>query len=205
MPRLDPSRSLLVRGKEEEKGFGLYSYVLFSEQPTAEARVRYVALVSRIVRSVDRTGEMIAVGYKRAELNVIHFPVLRQPTRSATLPEAAEWIVDNYDYARAKKLLRKCSNAKGRGPFLVSSLVPLESTKDLPFIHDLASAGTDTIALWADEFVRVSCTPTHWNEASLTAAMLSVRDRLALVASAGAPVVDAAAHVLAWIRTNLAK
>ena len=57
----------------------------------------------------------------RSELNVAYVPVKAAPGASVT----AERILDNYDYARARSLLRHLSGAKRDGPNLVSALKPL--------------------------------------------------------------------------------
>jgi hypothetical protein len=184
----------------KEQGFGLYSYVLFTRRPTDNERRRYVALVYAITRNVERVGDMIAVGVDRAEINVIHFPVARAPRRGATPMEAAVWIVDNYDYARAEAIRKHCRYARGSGPFLIASLSPLSRAqpRHQPLIHDLANAADDTLELWADQFVETSCIPQTWNEASLTRTALKIRDYLAAVAVSGEPVFYAAEKVLAW-------
>lgn len=201
-PHLDPSRSLLVRGTVEATGFGAYSYVLFRERPDGVMRDRYVRIVYRVIRSAEQTADMLNQGYKREELNVIHFPVVRQPTRTATPSEAAAWIVDNYDYTRAKRLLRRCPQAKATGPYLVSSLMPLEAlhANQTPYVHDMTRATDDTWELWVAAFIETSSRPNQWNNTSMMAAMLHVRDVLATIASAGKPVLDARDKVLMWFR-----
>lgn len=194
-------RSLLIRGAAEDPGFGLYSYVLFTQRPTDSERPRYIALVYAITRTVERVGDMMSVGVDRSEINVIYFPVTRAPRRGATPMEAAVWIVDNYDYARAEAIRVHCRYARGPGPFLVASLSPLSkaTASHQPLIHDLANASDDTLELWAVQFVQTSCIPQAWNETSLAQAALRIRDYLAAIAVSGQPVFDAAEKVLAWL------
>jgi hypothetical protein len=54
----------------------------------------------------------------RAELNVAYVPARTAATGSA----GAERILDNYDHARARSLLRHLPGANRDGPYLVSAL-----------------------------------------------------------------------------------
>lgn len=192
-----------MRGAQEERGYGLYSYVVFRSRPSEKTRPRYVAVIKAIVERVERTDQMIAVGYEREELNAIYFPVMRRPSRSASVAEIAEWIIDNYDFARAKRILDSIESISGDGPFLLASLSPLGSglrATTNGFMTDLGRASDETAPLWTRHFIAVSCIPQQWNRTSLERAMLSVRDYISTVAMAGAPVMNAVDSIVAWIK-----
>jgi hypothetical protein len=198
-----PARSLLVRGDYEERGFGLYSYLLFGARPTVDTRRRYLELVRTIILRAERTTDMVAVGFSKRELNVFYFPVLRQPTRTATIDEVAEWIVTYYDYARARRILDMVALAShGGGPYLLASLTPLSHgiAGDIAILEDLTRATDETAPLWAGHFLDVSCYPQLWNRQSLMEAMLRIREYISLAAVAGQPVVRAVDIIVAWVK-----
>jgi hypothetical protein len=200
--RFSAARSLLVRQEYEERGFGLYSYLLFASRPTAYTKNRYIELVRTIIQRAERTSDMIDVGYRKSELNVFYFPVTRKPTRKATIDETAEWIVTFYDFARARRILDLVDRPLRDGPYLMASLLPLSSgiAGNLAILEDLTFATDDTAPLWARHFVKVSCTPQLWNRASLAVAALRMRDFVSLAAVASRPVVRAVDVILAWLK-----
>jgi hypothetical protein len=164
---------------------------------------RYLAIIRAIVERVERTDQMIAVGYEPKELNAIYFPVTRRPSRTASVKKMAEWIMDNYDFARAKRILDSLDAVSGDGPFLLASLSPLSSgvrSNTNGFMTDLGNASAATAELWTRHFIAVSCIPQQWNRASLERAMLEVRDYIGTIAMAGTPVITAVDTVVAWIK-----
>lgn len=198
-----PARSLLVRGDYEERGFGLYSYLLLGARPTVDTRGRYLELVRAIILRAERTTDMIGVGFSKSEINVFYFPVVRQPTRPATIDEVAEWIITYYDYARARRILDFAGIAShGSGPYLLASLTPLSRgiAGDVAILEDLTRATDETAPLWAGHFLEVSCSPQRWNQQSLMEAMLRIREYISLAQIAGQPVVRAVDIIAAWVK-----
>jgi hypothetical protein len=201
--RFSAARSLLIRDEYEERGFGLYSYLLFGSRPTADTKNRYLELVRTIIQRAERTTDMTAVGYPKSELNVFYFPVMRKPRRTATVDETAEWIVAYYDYARARRILDLIDlPMHGDGPYLLASLLPLSRgiVSNVAIMEDLTFATDATAPLWARRFVDVSCTPQLWNQRSLSFAALRIRDLVSLAAVASQPVVRAVDVIVAWVK-----
>ena len=60
---------------------------------------------------------------QRRELNIAYVPVRAAPAQA---PSAA-WALDNYDYARARVLLRNLPRSNREGPYLLAALRPLTS------------------------------------------------------------------------------
>ena len=114
----EAERDLLVRGSQEHDGYGLYSYILLASRPDDGNRDRYRAVVESYLRLEDVNLPMY---FPTAELNVTYVPVEAAPVR----PPDADWVLDHYDYARARFLLSRLGIRDGDGPFIVSALHPL--------------------------------------------------------------------------------
>ena len=100
-PARETGSALLGPGVREVEGYGLCSYLLLGAPPGAGVRERSVQAIGAfwtVVPDVRALEEYVP----RSELNVAYVPVKAAPRTAVT----AEWILDNYDYARARSRLR---------------------------------------------------------------------------------------------------
>jgi len=132
---------------------------------------------------------------KPAQLNITLVPVQGAvPTKVST-----DWLLEHYDYARARALLRAAARDGRDGPYIVSTLEPLSETAPLAGPHlfqDLSSVPPELVSAWMKEFLNQSAQERFWEPR--TAAMLGLRMRTTLwVLSQG--LVDVQNSLGRWI------
>jgi len=195
-PARETGSALLGPGAREVEGYGLYSYLLLGAPPGAGVRERYVKSIEAfwtVVPDVRALEEYVP----RSELNVAYVPVKAAPGTSVT----AEWILDNYDYARARSLLRHLPGANRDGPYLVSVLKPLAGGAGSQYLlQDLSSVPPHLAASWVKEFLNQAAQERFWDER--TGARLALKLRVTIgVLGEGLPEVRKALDGwISWAR-----
>lgn len=118
--------------------------------------------------------------FDKKELNVTYLPV----TAASKGPASAEWLLENYDYARARFLLHLLPGDLTGGPYIVSSLQPLGSgTVAGPFLlQDLSRVPPHLVALWTGEFLRQASQEHFWQASFGTTMALRVRTAIGIMA-----------------------
>jgi hypothetical protein len=180
------SRELLREGKHEEKGFGLYSYILFGSPPNDATRERYLATISSFL-AIPSTREMIR-NVPRKQLNVTYVP-----TKAAAQPSSAEKLLKAYDYARASGLLARIPCKQGdvlcgsylAGPYIISTTKPLTeqaSLSDSFLYQDISSVPARIVPLWVDEFMAQSSQAEFWKKRKGPQVALELRTAIAIAA-----------------------
>jgi hypothetical protein len=195
-PARETGAALLGPGARELEGYGLYSYLLLGAPPGAGVRERYLKSLEAfwaVVPDVRALEEYVP----RSELNVAYVPVKAAPGASVT----AEWILDNYDYARARSLLRHLPGAMRDGPYLVSALKPLAGGGGSQYLlQDLSSVPPHLAASWVKEFLNQAAQERFWD--ARTGARLALKLRVTIgVLGEGLPEVRKALDGwIAWAR-----
>ena len=144
-------RSVLPRNTLEAPKYGLYSYILFASRPIDATRGRYLAVLSAFLEKFGEAKEYIGV-LPLDRLNITYIPARADPVATRV---SASWLLDHYDYARAKVFLDKVERRHDRDIYLVSSLAPLTQVKTptLPFLEqDLSEVPIQLLPLWIREF-----------------------------------------------------
>lgn len=196
MPARETGSALLAPGAREVAGYGLYSYLLLGAPPAAATRERYVKAVEAfwtIVPDIAALEQYVP----RAELNVAYVPVKEARASRA----GADWIVDNYDHARARSLLRHVPGANRDGPYLVSTLRPLaDGTGGQYLFQDLSSVPPHLAASWVKEFLNQAAQERFWDER--TGARLALKLRVTVgILGEGLPEVKKALDTwISWSR-----
>ena len=174
-------RSVLPRNSLETPKYGLYSYVLFGSRPTDLTRGRYLAVLSAFLEKFGEAKEYIGV-LPLDRLNITYIPARTNPVATQI---SAAWLVDHYDYARARGFLDKVIRTHERDIYLVSSLIPLTraTTPMVPFLEqDLSEVPIQLLPLWIREFeLRVS-DERPWAVQELSNFALTLRTSLRMLA-----------------------
>jgi len=201
----DPSRetglALLSRGRAEEAGYGLYSYLLLGSPPGEASRERYLKAIGAYWALAPDIASLEQY-VQRRELNVAYVPVTSAPAGAVS----AEWMIEQYDYARARSLLRVLPGVRRDGPYIVSVLRPLGGTGEVarlpgPYLfQDLSSVPPHLVASWVREFLNQAAQERFWEER--TGEQLALRLRLTLgILGQGLPEVRQALDSwIAWLR-----
>lgn len=178
----ETGRSFLIKDKNEVKGYGLYSYLLLGAPPTASNRERYVRTIETFLSTIV---EIIALEdyIKRSQLNVTYLPVVDVPTPKPS----ADWILEHYDYARARSLLNLLPGNSREGPYFISVLKPLEWDAGAPsqyLFQDMSAvpANTDLISWWVREFLNQAAQERFWEARTAGSLVLKLRTTIAALA-----------------------
>jgi hypothetical protein len=172
----EAGRALLVPGAQAPGGYGLYSYILFGAAPLETKRERYLKSLEAWRTLVPALAELERY-LKPDQLNVVLVPV----QKAADGRVSAEWLLENYDYARARVLLRAVGRSGRDGPYIVSTLQPLGEGAPLTGEHlfqDMSSVPPALVAAWTSEFLTQSA-QQRFSEAR-TGPQLALRMRTTL-------------------------
>lgn len=204
-PVATTARAPLWTGEAEAGGYGLYSYLLFgSSSGSGYARrlVAACAYLSGFEAAEDATIRELSP----SGINIFYAPLRSSSYRRDPLTtQQAEWLVVNYDYARARALLNRIGE-EGDDIFLVTYLEPL-SAIDAPqadrlLVQHLSLVPTELIELWIEEFRRQVRSAAYWDQLTFRQALLRVRSALPHIARHVAFFGTAAG--LAWPQPALA-
>jgi len=188
LPAVESGRGFLVSGEPETSGYGLYSYLLLGSPPdTAAGRQRYLMTIAAYLNFISRIEDMKAAQVPDAELNIIYLFVTDMPPPQVTSIRAgglpldgdlapAKWVLDHYDYARARAILHTLPRAHPDGPYILSARVPLTGKQSAPpdyLEQDLSHAPADFAASWVKTFLAQFSAPTDWQAGRLRPAALA--------------------------------
>lgn len=189
--------ALLLESQGEAAGYGLYSYLLLGSPPAGAVRERYLGVIEAVWRLVPEIARLEA-HVPRQELNIAYVPVTSPPPGAVS----AEWILEKYDYARARTILRLLPGTHRDGPYVVSALRPLAAPTPLGpvLFQDLSRVPPHLVSAWVKEFLNQAAQERFWEER--TGQQLAHRLRLTIgVLAAGLPEVRRALDDwIAWVR-----
>ena len=195
----------LVDKQAEEQGYGLYSYLLFGSRPNETNRNLYLEAIKAVIKRLSGVKELEAQGFSRAELNVTYV-LLKKPLPPGEGGPSPEWVLENYNYARAKFFLSKLPETRQDGPYIVSTLNPiarLQRGAGEHLVQDLSAippARTDIIQAWIKAFLRRATQPRKWD--STSGEKLTQKLRLVVaIAAEGLPQVQEAIKTwVVWVK-----
>lgn len=193
--------AFLLPNQAEAPGYGLYSYLLFGAPPGDGARERYASALEAYLRLIpDLTA--LEQYVPAAELNVVYVPLRVAPDRQT----APDRMLADYDYARARSLVRLVPGPHRDGPYIVSSLKPLggvgqPATTPTPYLfQDLSNVPPQLVASWIKEFLNQAAQERFWEERSTQQFALKLRMTVGILATALPEVKKALDTWIAWVR-----
>ncbi len=191
-------RSFLVKGKNEDEGYGLYSYLLLGSRPGASTRDRYLKAIEAY------QGRMVEVAkledyFLRSKLNVAYLPIELDPQSEPS----ATWLLDHYDYARAQTLLSVLPGNLREGPYIVSTLKPLSSNTPASqyLFQDLSAvpaSDSDLISWWVREFLNQAAQERYWEPKTAEHLALKIRTTIAVLGLALPDVQKGLENWISW-------
>lgn len=189
-PTYEPAWTQVVSAALEPAGYGLYTYVLIRQKPqTADEIDTALHSIERLLYATDPVAKAL-VGSAPQRINLVVFPVGSIVAPLNDRRKLAQSLLDVYDHTRAKRLLNRL-HATGNGPYLVSSLRPLDRGKpaqDRVLVQYLSGARRAYLNEWIDHFVERASAPTDWTTASLRETLMNTRDYLEFMGANGPPV-----------------
>jgi hypothetical protein len=188
----------LTRGSDELPGFSLYSYFLLGSRPTPSTRPRYLMAIAAFLQRVPTVGTLIEAGFEPEGLNVTYIPVLEPPP--AGFDE--QWVLDNYDFERARFLLASFAGRHHRGPYIFSVESPLDGPGSPAGRHlkqDLSSCSTRLLDAWITVYLDQASRRDFDRPDRMQSFRVGVRDGIARAAEHVQGVTVAIADLTAWI------
>jgi hypothetical protein len=185
----DTGRALLVQGHPQRIGFGLYSYMLLGAPPDQEAKQRFLNFITAYLNLISDIKGLESSQSKTA-LNITYLPVTSDPPDNV----GPGWVLDHYDFGRARMILRSVPSARGRGPFIISALQPLDGSSGLPtpnLIEDLTGKPAGVVEFWVNQFLVQTTQQQFWQASTLRSVALNLRTAIAYAAE-GFPMVQKA-------------
>jgi hypothetical protein len=193
----EAARALLVKGRTERKGYGLYSYILARRPMDAGGNDRLKEVLKNYLKLEDVNLEK---AFKLLELNITYVPVTG---RSTAIPPDLDWILKNYDYSEASFLLKELKQ-EGDGPYIVSSIQPLEGADKPPetyIVQDLSTVPISIIPLWMKQFRSQTTQQRVWEKKTIGDMALKMRTAIAIAAE-GLPTVQKAVAAMITITSE---
>jgi hypothetical protein len=170
-------RAFLVGNANEENGFGLYSYLLLGSAPASNAmKEQYLSVIEEYLKLLAEVSSLERAGLPRNELNVTYLLLTERPTMTQPTPD---WVLNHYNFARAKALLAIAGrNDLLTGPYLISALMPMSHLNAPPshlLLQDMSYCTSDVAASWIEEFERRAGQAEFWKEDRRNQAILDLR------------------------------
>ena len=181
-------RSFLIRGDSEPDGYSLYSYLLLGSRPSESNRTKYIHAIEAVLQYSYTANELSSI-FDPGQLNLTTIPVTGKPPADA----AAKWVLDNYDFGRARAFLTKLGGSRLDGPYIVSATMPIMKSTPPYLFEDLSLVPEEPpqlVSWWVREFINQSSQRTQWNGAKLELFGLRIRTTIAILANAAPAVRD---------------
>jgi len=196
----ETARTLLARGGQEEAGFGLYSYLLLGSSPDNSNRERYLAVIREYLRLSPPLSEMRKL-LDPKQLNANYLPTMTQPREGVVV--TAEWLLANYDFARARAILKAVPGSHFRGPYIISVLKPVDprATASLPILfQDLSNVPLDLVRPWYEVFLNQAAQEHFWEAKPGELFTLKLRTMIGVLAQGLPDVKSSMASWIQWLK-----
>jgi hypothetical protein len=193
----ETGRSFLVKGANEVPGYGLYSYLLLGSRAATEStRDRYRKTIQSYLDTVEQV-ERLLYYLPPNRLNVAYLPIEVAPSSAPT----ADWLIDNYDYARARSFLDVLPGNLREGPYFISALKRLSSSSpvDHYLFQDLSGVPSDIDFLWVREFLNQAAQERYWNPPTAELFVLRMRTTIGVLAEGLPEVQQSLGAWIAWL------
>jgi len=179
----------------EVEGYGLYSYLLFGAPPTPATRPLYLQAVNSCIEQIPYIDDL---NVPLSELNILYLPtkdLLTEDLLQGPRIVLANWILKNYDYPRARLLLRNVMRSHQTGPYIVSLQTPLsQQTAHVTqyLFQDMSRCSPDLAVLWIQLFRDRAMQDQFWKETGAQ----SVKEFVIEMRQAIADAADGVATIL---------
>lgn len=205
----ETGRSFLLPNAAEENGYGLYSYLLLGSRPTAASRERYLRAIEEYLRFPDIT-RLENFKPPRRTLNITYLPLQAFPSREIEKQladekygEVAEWVLKQYDFERARVLLKGLPGDLREGPYIVSfSKAPKwnGAAHSRPYLfQDQSAVPPHIVSLWAKEFLNQAAQEQFWEERTAIQLVLKLRTAIGIMAAALPDPKKSLVNWIAWV------
>jgi hypothetical protein len=176
----ETGRSFLAGNEPEAQGYGLYSYLLFGSPPDDSSRERYLKAIEAYLQLIPTVIELEKY-LPLTELNVTYLPIRETTPKTVS----AKWVLEHYNYGRARVLLKTLPGTYRDGPYIVSLLKPLSGIQSLSgqyLYQNLSSVPPDLVSAWEKEFLNQAAQERFWEGRSAENLVLRLRTTIGVLA-----------------------
>lgn len=194
----ETGHGLLVRDHAEPGGYGLYSYILLGTDPSGESRERARSVIAAFLTLAPALADLESL-LGRAPLNAALLPIEASPPADPT----AEWLLEHYDFARARAILSGLEGTLRRGPYIVSTKAPATPGEPLArplLIQDLSTVPPHLVSLWYTAFLNRAAQERFWEQDRLEALALETRTLIGVLAAGLPNVRSAVDDWVSWLK-----
>lgn len=170
-PSYIPANHFLINDEPENFGYGLYSYLLLN--PQKKDSLKCVALLSAFL---SKRKELVEISQYKVDsnINIIYLPVktsLPKGFDNLSNKQQINWVMTNYNFKRAKKLLKHFCFEHSSGPYIISFHQPVsviqEPVTENFLVQDFTKVPPSVGAMWLDEFIKLSYMNDFQNDINL--------------------------------------
>ena len=193
--RSDTRRVFLLPGESEEMIYRVYSYLLIRTKPVNDIeKRRCLALIRTYLTLLEDLTAMH--GYFTPEqLNVTYLLLTATPPKNIT----PTWIMENYDYPRARFILNSLIETYQQGPYIISAdqpLTPRNQKASIVVTQDFSYVRIKLIDDWVRAYLNQMAQQHDWHQKTFEQTALKIRNVLALLSQA---VYDIRPAIEDWI------
>lgn len=172
--------AFLLHLKQEEAGYGLYSYALIAHSPNAQELPRYRAFVGTLLSLPTASSVRDVVGKSRTNITYLLLDADAKDPRTLSTDARIDYIISHYDYGRSAAILSLLPNRVGPGPVLTSVLSPITfTTTPHPVLEqDLSTAQPVLMTDYVTQFTNQVAEERFWKADVLSAFALDLRNVL---------------------------
>lgn len=172
--------AFLLHLKQEESGYGLYSYALISHSPDAQEMPRYRAFVAALLSLPTASSVSDVVGKAKTNITYLLLQADAKDPSSLSSDARVDYIISHYDYGRSAAILSILPDRLGPGPVLTSVLSPITfSTTPHPVLEqDLSTAQPVLMTDYVTQFTKQVGEQRFWKADVLSAFALNLRNVL---------------------------
>jgi hypothetical protein len=185
MPRVTGTNAL-VSSETETPGYGLYSYALIAHAPSEDELPIFKAFFTALLAQPTSTN--LAKTLPLIRINITEVPTTKRDAQwdTESVAERVNFVLANYDYARAAGILACLPQRTGTGPVIVSVLAPIDISKHpIPvLVEDLTRAEPTLMTSDVNYFVDQASQDQFWKESTLNLMCLKLRNALEVAAVA---------------------
>jgi hypothetical protein len=172
-------------------------------------RIAFTVALSLVLGAgCSQLGGGVQLGSPSAHSETVRDYLLRErseaPEYGLYSDAAVAWLLDHYDYARARQILLRFQGNYRSGPYIVSSLKPLsgELSGDRFLWQDMSHADPSLSHLWMRHFLTQSAKSRFWEPDALRRWGLEFRNAVALAAEELPKVREQLAIVIEMVRAK---
>jgi Carboxypeptidase regulatory-like domain len=198
-PRRITGRYFMVGWTNEQAGYGLYSYLLLAGKPVSDdARKLDRAVIGAYLQALPDISAFEG-HFPKAQLNITYMLVSRRPPAHGP---NTDWVLDHYEFPRARVLLNMVPGATQNGPYIISSSTPLSHSPALPehyLFQDMSDVPPALAGMWEERFEAQASKPDFWKPDTRAQWVLELRTLIAQAAHAGRYLPGSRAEILEFL------